>query len=95
MKKLFKDLKKQFKQDLKKTPEAVYLEGFGTISSLIACTTLATFTNEANMLFVFTMYLLGSLGLFAGAKIRNNSFLILLNFGYTAVNLLAIANILL
>lgn len=90
---MIQDVRKQFSEDIKNRPQTVFWEALGTVSSLTACITLAIFAHDANLAFVFAAYLIGSIGLVVGAKQRNNSFLILLNIGYTVVNILALINL--
>lgn len=94
MNKVFRDLKEQFSTDYKNNPLVLILEAIGTLVCLIASGSLAYFAADANMLYVLTAYFTGSVIWIVAAKLRNNSFLLVLNLAYGAINLFGIIKLL-
>lgn len=92
IKNIFSDLKSQLIHDYKNDKLIFFLESVGTIFSIIASVTLATLGKDANLLLVFSSYLIGSSSWVAAGMIRNNSFLIVLNINFTIINIIGLIN---
>lgn len=87
MKNIFVESINHIKKDFQVSPTLIILEMIGTFCSLLAAMTIAFFAKDANLYFAFGNYLTGSVILAITAYLRNNSFLLLLNFCYSIVNI--------
>lgn len=94
MNKIIQDLKTQFSADYKNNPFTLFLEAIGTVTCLVASASLAFFAANANLLFILIAYFVGSVLWIVAAKLRNNSFLLVLNVAYAAINLFGIIKLL-
>lgn len=93
MLKILQDLKKQFVFDYHNNPGILFLECIGTITSLTGACTLAFLGHNANLYFVLSFYLTGSITWTIAAKLRNNSFNMLLSIGYSLVNIIGLTKL--
>lgn len=90
MKKFFKGIKDQLILDFKTTPLLFLLESVGTLTSLVAATTLAFLGNQASFVFVFASYLTGSFCWSTAMALRKNGFGFLLNLGFGTLNVIGL-----
>lgn len=86
------DLKAQLIFDYIHHPITLLFESGGTISALIASAMIAIQGKTVDLDIAFGFYLTSSIALVIAALLRNNSFLIVLNMGYTILNILYFIN---
>ena len=93
MNKMFQDIKNQFLLDYHTNKLTLFLEMFGTLTSLIGAFTMATTGQHGNFYFILSFYLMGSVTWTIAAKRRNNSFNMLLSICYSIVNIIGLTKL--
>lgn len=84
----------RWKSDWNENKPLFWLEAIGTVSSLAAAVLISFWPNVINLVWIFSFWLIGSIGLATSSFMRKMAWPMILMITYTVLNIIGLYNLL-